>query len=139
MAIRTLLNNRVIVITSGGGGIPVIRENGTIKGVEAVIDKDLAGERLAEDVKAKVFLNLTDVDEVKLNYKTLEERGISRMSLAEAKSRHAEGHFARGSMEPKVRAAIRFIEAGGERAIITSLGKAMAALEGRAGTAITTE
>lgn len=136
-AIRTLLDNHAIVIASGGGGIPVIRQNGAIEGVEAVIDKDLAGERLAEDVQAKVFLNLTDVDQVKLNYKTPQEQGISSMSLGEAKRYHAEGHFARGSMEPKVRAAIRFIEASGDRAIITSLGRAMEALEGHAGTTIT--
>jgi carbamate kinase len=105
--------------------------------VEAAIDKDLAGERLAEDVGATIFLNLTDVDRVKLNYNTQAEQGISRMTLAEAKRYHAEGHFAQGSMEPKVRAAIRFLEAGGERAIITSLGKAMEAIEGRAGTTIT--
>jgi carbamate kinase len=136
-AIRSLLKDHAIVIASGGGGIPVMREDGTIRGVEAVIDKDLAGERLAEDVGAKTFLILTDVDQVKLNYKTLAERGISRMTLAEAQRYHAEGHFAPGSMEPKIRAAIRFLEASGERAVITSLGKVLDALEGKAGTTIT--
>jgi len=136
-AIRSLLKEHVIVIASGGGGIPIIREEGEIRGVEAVIDKDLAGERLAEDVAAKVFLILTDVEQVKLNYKTPNEQGIPQMTLAEAKRYHAAGHFAPGSMGPKVRAAIRFLEAGGERAIITSLGKALEALEGRAGTTIT--
>lgn len=136
-AIRTLLENRTIVIASGGGGIPVIRENGQLVGVEAVIDKDLAGERLAVDVGAETFLILTDVEQVKLHYKTPRERPLSRMTLEEAKRYHAEGHFAPGSMEPKVRAAIRFLEAGGKRAIITSLNKALAALEGQAGTAIT--
>jgi carbamate kinase len=136
-AIRTLLKNHTIVIASGGGGIPVIREDGQLVGVEAVIDKDLAGERLAVDVGAETFLILTDVEQVKLYYKTPKERPLSRMTLEEAKRYHAEGHFAPGSMEPKVRAAIRFIEAGGRRAIITSLGKALEALEGRAGTTIT--
>ncbi len=136
-AIRTLLENRAIVIASGGGGIPVIREGGRLIGVEAVIDKDLAGERLAVDVGAQTFLILTDVEQVKLHYKTPKERPISHMTLEEAKRYHAEGHFAPGSMEPKVRAAIRFIESGGRRAIITSLGKALLALEGRAGTTIT--
>ncbi len=136
-AIRQLIAARSIVIASGGGGIPVVKKDGKLAGVDAVIDKDLAGERLAVDVEAKIFLILTDVDEVKLNYKTPQERGISHMTVEEAKRYREEGHFAKGSMEPKVRAAIRFIEAGGERAIITSLGKAMEALEGKAGTTIT--
>jgi len=136
-AIRQLIAARSIVIASGGGGIPVVKKDGKLEGVDAVIDKDLAGERLAVDVEAKIFLILTDVDQVKLNYKTPRERGISHMTVEEAKRYHAEGHFAKGSMEPKVRAAIRFIEAGGERAIITSLGKAVDALEGKAGTTIT--
>jgi carbamate kinase len=136
-AIQQLVDARTIVIASGGGGIPVIRENGRLVGVEAVIDKDLAGQRLAVDVNARIFLILTDVEQVMLNYKTLKQKALSCVTLAEMKRYHAEGHFARGSMEPKVRAAIRFIEAGGERAIITSLGKAMEALEGEAGTTIT--
>jgi carbamate kinase len=136
-AIRQLVDARSIVIASGGGGIPVVREDGGLVGVEAVIDKDLAGERLAVDVGARIFLILTDVEQVKLHYKTPQEVALSRMTVAEATRYRAEGHFAKGSMEPKVRAAIRFIEAGGERAIITSLHRAMAALEGVAGTTIT--
>lgn len=136
-AIRQWVDARTIVIASGGGGIPVIREDGRLIGVEAVIDKDLAGQRLAADVEAKIFLILTDVEQVKLHYKKPEEKGIPHATLAEIKRYHAEGHFAKGSMEPKVRAAIRFIEAGGERAIIASLDHAMDALEGRAGTTIT--
>ncbi len=136
-AIRQLIAARSIVIASGGGGIPVVKKDGKLKGVDAVIDKDLAGERLAVDVEAKIFLILTDVDQVKLNYKTPQEKGISHMTVEEAKRYREEGHFAKGSMEPKVRAAIRFIEAGGEKAIITSLDKAMEALEGKAGTTIT--
>ena len=136
-AICGLIASRSIVIASGGGGIPVIREDGKLKGVDAVIDKDLAGERLANDVEASIFMVLTDVDQVKLNYKTPEEKGLDTITVEEAKRYHAEGHFAKGSMEPKVRAAIRFIEAGGERAIITSLGRATDALAGRAGTTIT--
>jgi len=136
-AIRTLLENYTIVIASGGGGIPVVREDGQLVGVEAVIDKDLAGERLATDVGAETFLILTDVEQVRLYYKTPKEQPLSRMTLEEAKRYHGEGHFAPGSMEPKVRAAIRFIESGGRRAIITSLEKALEALKGRAGTIIT--
>jgi len=136
-AIRQLVDARSIVVASGGGGIPVVREDGGLKGVDAVIDKDLAGERLAADVGASIFMVLTDVDSVRLHYKTPEERALSKMTIDEAKRYHVEGHFAKGSMEPKVRAAIRFIEAGGKRAVITSLDKAFDALEGNAGTTIT--
>ena len=136
-AIRQLVEARSIVIASGGGGIPVVREDGKLQGVDAVIDKDLAGERLAADVGASVFMVLTDVDQVKLNYKTPEEKGLSTITVAEAKAYAAEGHFAKGSMEPKVRAAIRFVESGGEKAVITSLDRAVDALEGKAGTTIT--
>jgi carbamate kinase len=135
-AIRILVENHAIVIASGGGGIPVIKENGSYRGVEAVIDKDLAGERLAEDVGAQVFLILTDVDRVRLNYRKPNEVALSRMTVSEAKKYLAEGHFVKGSMEPKVKACIRFVEAGGEVAIIASLSQATAALEGRAGTQI---
>jgi carbamate kinase len=135
--IKKLVDAGVIVIASGGGGIPVILgENGEYKGVEAVIDKDLAGEKLAEAVKADVFLILTDVEEVKLNYGKPDERGVDKMSLTEAKKYLEEGHFLPGSMGPKVRACIKFLEWGGEKAIITSLDKVLEALEGKAGTLI---
>lgn len=136
-AIRQLVAARTIVVASGGGGIPVIKQDGRLVGVEAVIDKDLAGERLAEDVKAAIFLILTDVECVKLHYKTPQEEALSHVTLTEAKRYHGEGHFAKGSMEPKVRAAMRFVETGGEKAIITSLDHALDALEGKAGTTIT--
>jgi len=136
-AIRQLVDARSIVIASGGGGIPVVRENGGLRGVDAVIDKDLAGERLAVDVGASIFMILTDVDSVRLNYRSPDEVTLSRITVDEAKRYHADGQFAKGSMEPKVRAAIRFVEAGGEKAVITSLDKAFDALEGKAGTTIT--
>ena len=136
-AIRQLIDARTIVIASGGGGIPVIKKDGHLIGVEAVIDKDLAGQRLAADVDAKIFLILTDVEQVMLNYNTPQQKGLARVALEEIKRYDVEGHFAKGSMAPKVRAAIRFIEAGGERAIIASLDHAMDALEGKAGTTIT--
>ncbi len=135
-AIRTLVENRVIVIASGGGGIPVVREDGRLQGVEAVIDKDLAGERLAVDVGADVFLILTDVEKVMLNYGKPDQTPIDRMTPTEARRYLAEGHFAKGSMEPKVRAAVRFVEAGGERAAIGHLFQAVEVLEGKAGTQI---
>jgi carbamate kinase len=136
-AIRRLVDAGVIVIASGGGGVPVVLdEHGHYKGVEAVIDKDLAGEKLAEIVGANVFLILTDVEKVKLNFGTPEEKDIDRMSVTEAKKYLEEGHFLKGSMEPKVKACIRFLEWGGEKAIITSLDKALQALEGKTGTII---
>ena len=136
-AIRQLVDARSIVIASGGGGIPVVKKDGKLEGVDAVIDKDLAGERLAVDVGASIFMVLTDVDSVRLNYNTPDEKTLSQVTVEEAKQYHADGQFAKGSMEPKVRAAIRFVEAGGEKAVITSLDKAFDALEGRAGTTIT--
>jgi carbamate kinase len=136
-AIRLLVEAKSLVIASGGGGIPVMRENGKLVGVDAVIDKDLAGERLAVDVGASIFMVLTDVDSVRLNYNTPDEKVLSKITIDEAKKYAEEGHFAKGSMEPKVRAAVRFVEAGGEKAIITSLDQAVAALEGNAGTTIT--
>lgn len=136
-AIKRMVDAGIIVIASGGGGIPVILdENGHYKGVDAVIDKDLAGERLAEVVGADVFLILTDVEKAKLNFGKPGEKEIDRMSLSEAKRYLEEGHFLPGSMGPKVKACIRFLEWGGEKAIITSLDKAVDALDGKTGTTI---
>jgi len=135
-AIKILVNAGAVVIASGGGGIPVYKENGKLIGVEAVIDKDLAGERLAEVVEADVFLILTDVEKAKLNYGKPNETPIDRMTVAEAKKYLNEGHFLAGSMGPKVKACIRFIEWGGKEAVITSLDKAVEALEGKTGTHI---
>ncbi|MBA7708528.1 Carbamate kinase 2 [subsurface metagenome] len=127
----------IIVIASGGGGIPVVLdEDGHYRGVDAVIDKDLAGEKLTEVVGADVFLILTDVEKVKLNFGKPDEREIDRMTLAEAKRYLSDGHFLAGSMGPKVNACIRFLEWGGKRAVITSLDKAIDALEGKTGTEI---
>ncbi len=134
--IRTLVEAGAIVIASGGGGIPVVKEDGAYRGVEAVIDKDLAGERLAQDVGAHVLLILTDVDRVRVHYRKPGEKALDRMTVEEAKGYLAEGHFAKGSMEPKVRAAVRFVEGGGERAVIAALAQAADALEGRAGTQV---
>lgn len=135
--IKRMADEGAVVIAAGGGGVPVVRrEDGGLEGVEAVIDKDLAGEKLAEVVGAEIFLNLTDVEKVKLNYGKPDERDIDRMTVAEAKRYLEEGHFLPGSMEPKIVACIRFLESGGERAIITSLEKATEALEGKTGTSI---
>jgi len=137
VAIRKLVDAGVIVIASGGGGIPVILdEHGRLKSVKAVIDKDLAGERLAEVVDADIFLILTDVEKVKLNYGKPDEKDLDKMTLTEAKKYLKDGHFLSGSMGPKVMACIRFLESGGEKAIITSLNKSIEALEGKTGTMI---
>jgi len=127
----------IIVIASGGGGIPVVRDaQGRYVGMEAVIDKDLAGERFAEVINADEFLVLTDVEVVKLDYGQPDEKPIFKMTLTEAKRYSDQGHFLAGSMGPKVRACIRFLEWGGKRAVITSLDRAVAALAGETGTHI---
>lgn len=135
-SVRALIASGAVVIASGGGGIPVRDDQGVLSGVEAVIDKDLAGERLAHDVDADIFIILTDVEQVALRYGTPEQQNLSRLTLSEVARYAGEGHFRAGSMGPKVEAASRFVAAGGERAIITSLHRAVEALEGRAGTAI---
>ena len=135
--IRDLLEKEEIVIAVGGGGIPVIREEDrSLRGIEAVIDKDLAAEKLAEDINAVIFMILTDVEQVKLNYGSVAEVGISLMTADEAENYVKEGQFGEGSMKPKVEAGIRFIRAGGRRTIITALNKALEALEGQVGTMI---
>ena len=139
-AIKRMVSSGIIVIASGGGGIPVVSErNGHYRGVEAVIDKDLAGERLAEVVNADTFLILTDVEKARLNFGKLNEEEVGKITLAQAKKYLAEGHFLAGSMGPKVRACLRFLEWGGKKAIITSLDKAVEALDGKTGTQITAE
>jgi carbamate kinase len=131
--------NDTIVITCGGGGIPV-RENpdGTLDGVAAVIDKDFAAELLAQQVQADVLMILTEVEQVALHWGTDRQENLSRLSLAQAAEYAAQGHFAPGSMLPKVEAAMKFVrENPDKRAIITSLDKALDALEGKTGTQIT--
>jgi carbamate kinase len=132
-----LVGKRVIVITSGGGGIPVIKQpNGELVGIEAVIDKDMAGMKLAEVVDGDIFLVLTDVDNVFINYGQEKEKAIHTMTIEEAKQYLSEGQFLEGSMAPKVRACIAFVENGGERAIITSINNAVSALKSESGTEI---
>ena len=135
--IKTLVNAGVIVIASGGGGIPVLEdEEGNYKGIEAVIDKDLAGERLAEIVGANIFLVLTDIEKAKINYGKPNEKALGKITFQEAQKYFDEGHFLAGSMGPKVKACLRFLENGGQKAIITSLDKALEAFEGKCGTII---
>ena len=137
-AVRHLWDSS-IVITCGGGGIPVIEKpDGTIEGTEAVIDKDFAAELLAEQVDADVLMILTEVERVSLNFNTPEQKDLSALNLADAARYCEEGHFAAGSMLPKVQAAMKFVRANpSKHAVITSLDKAIEALNGESGTVIT--
>ena len=134
--IRQLVGSGVIVISAGGGGVPVVEEGPLLVGVEAVVDKDLAGCILARDVEATVLLILTDVDGVYESFGTPEQRLLTHLSPAEARRRLEAGEFGSGSMRPKVEAATQFVEEGGERAIIAALADGPRALAGSAGTEI---
>jgi carbamate kinase len=138
-AIKTLVDAGSIVIASGGGGVPVMeKDGGILKGLNGVIDKDKAGEKLAEAIDADIFLVLTDIECVYLNFGKENQKPVHNLTVKEAKQYLNEGHFLAGSMEPKICACIRFIEeANGEKAIVTSLENAEKALEGKAGTVIT--
>ena len=128
-----------IVITCGGGGIPVLeKENGDLEGTAAVIDKDFAAELLAENVEADALMILTEVEKVAINFNKPDQENLGHLTYAEAEKYCQEGQFAPGSMLPKVQAAMKFVKANPEKkAIITSLAKAIDALEGKTGTVIT--
>ncbi len=128
-----------VVVCCGGGGIPVVENpDGTLQGVAAVIDKDFAAELLAEQVEADVLLILTEVEQVAIHWGTPEQENLSHMSLAQAAEYVTAGHFAPGSMLPKVEAAMAFVRRNpGKRAIITALDRAKDALEGKTGTLVT--
>ncbi|MFZ4869637.1 carbamate kinase [Enterococcus entomosocium] len=130
-----LLNQNTIVIAGGGGGIPVVKQAEGLKGIEAVIDKDRTGKKLAEQVDADVFMMLTDVSNVYINYGTPEQEKLTGLSVSEAQAYFDAGHFAEGSMGPKIEAAIAFAKQG-KTAIICSLEEADLALLGEAGTRI---
>lgn len=135
--IKLLVEHGTIVVAAGGGGIPVRRENAMHLGAEGVIDKDLASYRLAMDVGADIFMILTDVTNVAINYGKETQRNLSLVSVSEMEGYSKEGHFKAGSMGPKVEAAIRFVKSGRDKAIITSLDSAIDALDGKSGTVIT--
>ena len=134
--IQSLIDTGHVVIAAGGGGIPVIRKDGRLLGTPAVIDKDFASAKLAELIDADMLVILTAVDRVAINWGKPEQKALGEMSVAEAERYCGEGHFAPGSMLPKVQAAISFAKAGGT-AIIASLENAAAALRGESGTHIT--
>jgi len=133
-AIRALVDAGYVVVACGGGGIPIIEEGTSAVGVEAVIDKDLAGQRLATLIGANVFVILTDVKGAYVDYGTQKQELITEITSGKLKNYLREGQFKEGSMAPKVQAAIRFVEAGGERAIIADLGSLIEALDGKTGT-----
>jgi carbamate kinase len=134
--IRNLVENDVIVIAGGGGGIPVIIKNGKYEGVDAVIDKDFTAELLARIIKAELLLIVTNVEKVKINFKKPNEKDLDVIKLNEAIKYMEEGHFEEGSMKPKIQACINFLKGGGEIAIITSMENILEAIEGKAGTRI---
>jgi len=136
-AVRELLDAGIVTITVGGGGIPVVRnEDGSLRGVAAVIDKDYASSLLARSIGADLFLISTAVEQVYLNFGKPDQKAIDVMTVAEAKKYMEEGQFAKGSMLPKIQAIIWFLEAGGKEAIITSPENIARALAGKTGTHI---
>jgi len=133
-AIDTLIKSGFIVVAVGGGGIPVVRDSaGNLSGIEGVIDKDLASSLLASELNADLLLISTAVEKASLNFKKPNQRDLDRITLSEAKRYYDEGHFAKGSMGPKVRAIITYLEQGGRAALITmpeTIGKALAGQTG---------
>lgn len=135
--IRKMLDDDIIVIASGGGGMPVVEKEGWgLDGLEAVVDKDLAAERLAEAVGAQVLLILTDVEKVFLYYNTPQQQPLDTVTFNELKEYYLSGHFPPGNMGPKILAALRFLEFGGERVIISNIEQGWEALQGKTGTLI---
>ncbi len=132
--IRLLVEQGFVVICCGGGGIAVAREGRSFQGVDAVIDKDLASARLAAEVGVELLVIATDVAGVALDFGGANQRFLRRLGAAEARRRQQEGQFAPGSMGPKVEAALRFLEGGGQRAVICAVEEIAAAVAGEAGT-----
>lgn len=136
--VKTLIDHGTIVITVGGGGIPVIDVgDGEYRGTAAVIDKDFASSLLAREIQADLFLIATAVEKVALNYNKPDQKWLDHMTLAEAKQYQAQGHFHKGSMGPKIQAIIWYLEAGGKEALITNPENIGRALRGETGTRIT--
>ncbi|WP_134742230.1 carbamate kinase [Nocardioides sp. 503] len=136
-AALALIEAGFVVVANGGGGIPVVREDGRLRGVEAVIDKDLGAALLAETVGADVLVVATNVPHAVLRYGEPDAEELGRVSVVELRRHAAEGHFARGSMGPKVDAVCRFVERTGRRGVITSLDNIAHAVDGGAGTIVT--
>ncbi len=134
-AIRSLIDNNFVVVAVGGGGIPVMEtENGDLTGVEAVIDKDFGSAILASMIDADLFLISTAVEKVALNFNTPEEKWLDQLTVAEAQEYIEAGHFAKGSMLPKIQAILKYMEKGGKKALITNPESISKALAGETGT-----
>ena len=134
-SIQALVDAGHVVVAVGGGGIPVILKDGKVSGTPAVIDKDFGSELLAELLDVDMLIILTAVDQVAINFNKPDQKGLDTLSVAQAKEYIAQGQFAKGSMLPKVEAAVKFVESKpGRKALITSLEKAKDALAGKAGT-----
>ena len=136
-SIQTLVDNGIIVIASGGGGIPAYwNENGNLEGLDAVVDKDLSAALLGRVIKANELWIITDVDQVCLNYGMDNEEGLSKITVSEAKQYYSEGHFQAGSMGPKIQAALYFLKYHGDKVVITSIEGVEEAINGNNGTII---
>jgi carbamate kinase len=136
-AIAALLKAGFVVVGAGGGGVPIVRaEDGTLRGVEAVIDKDLAAAVLGRTLDVDLLVIATDVDHVALGFGTSAEQRLHQITVGQLRKYAQEGHFGSGSMGPKVEAACRFVEAGGARTVITSLQRISQAVAGTAGTIV---
>jgi carbamate kinase len=135
-AVRALLDAGLVVIAGGGGGIPVVRRLGALEGIEAVIDKDHTASLLARHVRAHMFVILTAVPCISINFGRADERPLRRLTPQQARLLYAEGQFPPGSMGPKVLAAVEFLEGGGREVVVTNEENMEAALAGEAGTAI---
>jgi len=135
-AVRTLVEAGYVVVANGGGGVPVVREDGVLRGVEAVIDKDLGASLLARTVRADVLVIATDVPSAVLRFGEPDAEPLGRVDVRRMRALAAEGHFASGSMGPKVEAACRFVEDGGGHAVITDLADIQDAVAGRTGTVV---
>lgn len=135
--IKELVNRGEVVIAVGGGGIPIyIEDNGTYEGVDAVIDKDFASALLAYEIGADLFVILTGVEKVAINYGRENQQNLDTMTIAEAKQHYEDKQFPAGSMGPKIKAAIDFLERGGKEVLITSIERIVEAFEGKTGTRI---
>ncbi len=136
--IENLVNKGIVIITGGGGGIPVVKDKkNNLQGIAAVIDKDLASACLANAIKASTLLILTDESCVYLNYQKTNQKPLRKLNIAQAQTYLKQGHFPSGSMKPKIEASISFLKKGGKKAIITSSASLQKALKGQAGTTIT--
>ena len=138
-AVQALVEAGFVVVANGGGGVPVVREDGALRGVEAVIDKDLGAALLAQTVDADVLVVATDVPNAVLRFGTPDAEPLGRVGVRRMRALAAEGHFASGSMGPKVEAACRFVEQGGARAVITDLTDILDAVAGETGTVVVPE